>query len=116
MVILISSISFAGISHISGNAIAQTTSTSSSIPSPMPVTITSYSQIVNVGFAKTVNVGTLSMDTIDKDSLTDKGVALRELGNHTGAIQHFDKVLAVDPNETDALYNKGFALDSLGIQ
>lgn len=73
----------------------------------MPITITSYSQIVNVGFAKTVNVGgTLSMDTIDKDSLLDKGSALYAMANYTGAIQQLDKILAIDPNDTEALSYK----------
>jgi tetratricopeptide (TPR) repeat protein len=36
------------------------------------------------------------------------------LGNHTGAIQYYDKALAVDPNNVAALNNKGNALGKLG--
>ena len=36
------------------------------------------------------------------------------MGNYTGAIQDYDKVLAIDPNDTDTLNNKGNALGKLG--
>jgi tetratricopeptide (TPR) repeat protein len=29
------------------------------------------------------------------------------LGNYTGAIEYFDRALAVEPNDKDALYYKG---------
>jgi tetratricopeptide (TPR) repeat protein len=36
------------------------------------------------------------------------------LGNYTGAIKYYDKALAIDPNDTYALDNKGIDLDALG--
>ena len=33
-----------------------------------------------------------------------KGLALNGLGKHTEAIQYFDKVLAIDPNEVNSLH------------
>ncbi len=47
------------------------------------------------------------------DMITN-GNALRNLGNDTGAIEYYDKVLAIDPTKTDALYNKGNALRNMG--
>jgi tetratricopeptide (TPR) repeat protein len=35
-------------------------------------------------------------------------------GNSTGAIEYFDRALAIDPNDQDILMTKGYALDSLG--
>ena len=46
-------------------------------------------------------------------TLIDKGQALIHLGNHTGAITYFDKALAIDPKDEDALYYKGRALNGL---
>jgi len=47
------------------------------------------------------------------NALVDKGAFLNDLGNHTGAIQYYDKALAVDPKYVNALDNKGVALDGL---
>jgi tetratricopeptide (TPR) repeat protein len=41
-----------------------------------------------------------------KVHLDDKGV-LDALGNHTGAIEYYDKALAIDPQYLHALDNKG---------
>jgi tetratricopeptide (TPR) repeat protein len=43
-----------------------------------------------------------------------KGLALDKLGNDTGAILYYDKALAIDPHQVNALNNKGLALDKLG--
>src|SRR5215467_1138433 len=43
-----------------------------------------------------------------------KGEALYDLGNYTGAILYYDKALAINPHNIDALNSKGWALDSLG--
>ena len=48
------------------------------------------------------------------NALNNKGLSLDNLGNYTGAIAYYDKVLAVDPNNVAALSNKGNALGSLG--
>ena len=48
------------------------------------------------------------------DALYNKGLSLSHLGNYTGAIEYFDRVLAVDPNDKDALYYKGEVLLALG--
>ena len=45
--------------------------------------------------------------------LIEKGVALDNLGNYTGAIQYYDKALAIDPKDVNALDNKGVSLGSL---
>jgi tetratricopeptide (TPR) repeat protein len=47
-------------------------------------------------------------------ALTNKGLALADLGNDTGAIIYYDKALAIDPKNTFALDNKGAALGNLG--
>jgi len=48
--------------------------------------------------------------------LTDKGVALVGLRNYTGAIQYYDKALAIDPKNTDALNAKRVAISALNNQ
>ena len=45
---------------------------------------------------------------------TDKGNALGSLGNYSGAIEYYDKALAIDPHYVYALTGKGLALGSLG--
>jgi Flp pilus assembly protein TadD len=48
------------------------------------------------------------------DTLYNKGLSLYHLGNYTGAIEYFDKALAINPHDVDALNGKGVALDHLG--
>jgi tetratricopeptide (TPR) repeat protein len=43
-------------------------------------------------------------------ALTGIGLALDNLANHTGAIEYYNKVLAIDPLYVPALGNKGLAL------
>ena len=52
-----------------------------------------------------------------KDFLTSDytGMAYLDVGNYTEAIPYFDKALAINPNYTLALNNKGVALYGLGI-
>jgi tetratricopeptide (TPR) repeat protein len=54
------------------------------------------------------------MDPKDEAALTCKGVVLDDLGNHTGAIQYFDKVLAIQPNDNYVLDLTGMTLNKLG--
>ena len=51
---------------------------------------------------------------VGNNSLYYKGLILDKLGNDTGAIQYFDKALAIDPHYINALVSKGLALDKLG--
>ena len=46
--------------------------------------------------------------------MTDKGVSLFKLGDYTGAIECYDRALAINPKHENALYNKGLALYKLG--
>jgi tetratricopeptide (TPR) repeat protein len=46
--------------------------------------------------------------------LINNGNTLAAQGNYNGAISFYDKVLAIDPNNIKALYNKGKALSQLG--
>jgi Flp pilus assembly protein TadD len=46
--------------------------------------------------------------------LTVKGIALGSSGNNAGAIKYFDKALAINPKDANALTMKGIALDELG--
>jgi tetratricopeptide (TPR) repeat protein len=48
------------------------------------------------------------------DQLLEKGESLYAQGNFTEAIQYYNQVLAVDLNNTAAIYDKGLALDVLG--
>lgn len=52
---------------------------------------------------------------LGNNSLYYKGLILDKLGNDTGAIQYFDKALAIDPNDEAALYNKNNSFDHLGF-
>jgi tetratricopeptide (TPR) repeat protein len=47
-------------------------------------------------------------------ALTDKGIALYNLGRYEEAIVCYDKLLEINPKDVDALYNKGVALSDLG--
>ena len=47
-------------------------------------------------------------------ALTDKGVSLGNLGNHAGAIEYYEKALAINPKYVRALYNKGYDLAASG--
>ena len=47
-------------------------------------------------------------------SVYNKGLALSDLGNYTGAIVYYDKALAINPHDVNALTHKGIALDNLG--
>ncbi len=44
----------------------------------------------------------------------NKGQALYNSGNCTGAILYYDKALAIDPHYVNALTGKGLALDDSG--
>ena len=44
------------------------------------------------------------------NTLIEIGNTLDDLGNHTGAIQYYDRALAIDPNNAALIYNKGLAL------
>jgi tetratricopeptide (TPR) repeat protein len=57
----------------------------------------------------------LGVNPKDALALNNKGVALFDLGNYTGAIEFFDKALVEDPNHPLALSNKGHAFNNLGI-
>lgn len=48
-----------------------------------------------------------------KNALYDKGDALNNRGNSTGAITYLDDALAIDPKLEDALNFKGAALAGL---
>jgi Flp pilus assembly protein TadD len=47
-------------------------------------------------------------------TLTAKGEVLSDLGNYTGALLYYNKVLTIDPHYVRALTDKGTALDDLG--
>ena len=53
---------------------------------------------------------TTSIMPITKGELTNKGIALLNLGKYNESIPYFDKALAIDPNEVNALTQKGVAL------
>jgi tetratricopeptide (TPR) repeat protein len=52
--------------------------------------------------------------SIDISILTKKGNDLVKLGSYNGAIVFYNKALAIDPNNVEALYYKGNALVKLG--
>jgi lipoprotein NlpI len=55
-----------------------------------------------------------AIDPKNVDVLTDKGIALNNIGNYTGAITYYDKALAIDPKYIYAINDKGIALNDLG--
>jgi len=59
----------------------------------------------------------LTINPKDVNAVTDKGLSLDNLGNHTGAIEYYDKALAmgIDPHDIFALTSKGLALGGIGI-
>jgi len=54
-----------------------------------------YNYISVDGIALTYLDKALDIDPKDKDELYHKGVVLDELGNHTGAIEYYDKARAI---------------------
>ena len=50
----------------------------------------------------------------DVSASVNKAYVLYSQGNYTQAIQSFDKALAIDPNDKQALNSKGYALYSQG--
>ena len=46
--------------------------------------------------------------------LNNKGNALDSLGKYEEAISNYDKVLTINPSDSDGLYNKGITLHNLG--
>ncbi|MFZ0511415.1 MAG: tetratricopeptide repeat protein, partial [Candidatus Nitrosopolaris sp.] len=55
-----------------------------------------------------------AIDSRDETIFSNIGIVLNNLGNHTGAILYFDKVLAIDPKYVLALTDKGWTLNGLG--
>ena len=47
------------------------------------------------------------------NSIIERGKSLYNEGNYTEAIKYFDGVLAIDPENVDALYQKGLTLDNI---
>ena len=56
----------------------------------------------------------MAINPKNESALSNKGIALDDLGNYNGAILYYDKALAINPGEADVLYNKGNALYDLG--
>ena len=51
---------------------------------------------------------------ISSTDLINQGKYLNNIGNYTEAIVYFDKVLAAEPNNTEALHGKGLTIDNFG--
>jgi tetratricopeptide (TPR) repeat protein len=70
-----------------------------------------FDGVIPVHYSMALSQNTISTAANDDGPvLNDAGVALITSGNYTGAIDYYDTVLAVEPNNTDALYHKGEAL------
>jgi tetratricopeptide (TPR) repeat protein len=48
-------------------------------------------------------------------ALDDKGLVLDNLGNHTGALQYFDRAIAANPKDSNSFYNKALSLQKMGL-
>jgi tetratricopeptide (TPR) repeat protein len=71
-------------------------------------------------FVSSTTVGSISIQTVlaqntfaTASSMVDKGDSLSDSGNSTGALVYYDKALAIDPTNQDALIGKGNTLDDL---
>jgi tetratricopeptide (TPR) repeat protein len=47
------------------------------------------------------------------EALNNKALALADMGEYNQAVTLFDKVLAIDPNNTDALDSKRLVIDAM---
>jgi len=57
---------------------------------------------------------TNSFSNLSEKILNNKAAALNNLGKYNESLLYSAKVLAIDPNNVDALSSKGVALDHLG--
>ena len=57
---------------------------------------------------------TTNSSVMNDTAIYNKGLALLMLYNYTGAIKYFDKALAINPKDVNALTGKGLALDDQG--
>jgi tetratricopeptide (TPR) repeat protein len=75
--------------------------------------ITSY-PVPTLSQSPTYNMPGAGGSTNMTGTYIDKGIALGSLGNYTGAIEYYDKALAIDPHFVPALTGKSIALYNLG--
>ena len=79
------------------------------IPSVIIITLLSLVFFIGFGDATAQDIA-----TNDTSTLLEKGIALQRLGQYNESIGYYDMALAIDPNNVNALHNKGFALYNLG--
>ena len=60
------------------------------------------------------NVSSINPNSESIDDLLAIANKAQDLGNYSRTIEYYDKVLGIDPNDVNALNNKGLALDNLG--
>jgi tetratricopeptide (TPR) repeat protein len=70
--------------------------------------------LVTVSLCPLSTAALVQNTSTEVNTLMEIGNALDGLGNYSGAIQYYDKALAINPKHISALNNKGAALDSLG--
>jgi tetratricopeptide (TPR) repeat protein len=80
----------------------------------LPIYLNSFNNNINTTYGQIQTEQTAGIIENDIKGLVSRGNFLDDLGNFTGAIQYYDKILAIAPNDADALYNKGLVLDQLG--
>ena len=70
--------------------------------------------ILSVFVIHLILIESFAMGDDDVDKLITKGNSLYGFGRYEESITYFDKVLAINPNNPNALYNKGQAYYMLG--
>jgi tetratricopeptide (TPR) repeat protein len=78
----------------------------------MPVYLSSFNNNTTYGQVQTEETGKAVEN--DVKELVSSDNSLYDIRNYTGVIEYYDKALAINPNDTNALNGKGLTLDQLG--
>ena len=63
-------------------------------------------------FGEPIPANSNSVISIDARAALDKAESLYNMGKYNEAIKYYDKVLAINPNDTEALNNEAKSIDN----